>query len=753
MMNAVLAGLVWRPAFAPTQIGALVAVLLVLAALVYFRGFRANPVRSAALLGLRIGLILAIGGLLLGPSRITNPVRRSMRPTLTILLDTSGSMATRDCSGQSRIAFASERWLSESFLTSLADRAEISLRSFDDDSRSFSTMTLKRMPEELAVGQATNLTRNVTSLVTQLGSSSQSASVLILSDGRDSNGTPTESAAAMARRHGIALHTVCLGANRDERDLSVNATPSQEYFIAGEPARIIATIQQNGYDHSEVEIVAKCGEESVSRRVRLGSGFSQAFELPITHKKAGMFEYQVSVSPLPGEATRSNNSIPAFVEVTDKRLNVLLLEGIPYWDSKFIAQSLRRDDRIRLTQLSMLFPGKIEAIWTRSDKIPTAAVPKTASEFAAYDLVILGRGMERMLDASSAGALRDYVSSMGGQVIFARGRAYDPRSPQSAPIATALAPLEPVIWGLGALGESLPELPDSVRLHPALSFCAENDSAKSIFSRLPRFGRVLNTERLKPAAGVLIAGRVRSGPGASGPPAPAVVAMNYGRGGTLTMLGEGYFRWALLPRSEKLLAGFSDAFWSNLVRWMALGAEFRPDEQVAFRLSSTSAKIGDSVRADVSFRVAGKAPEHPRLTVTDPTGTTRDVTLRPAAGRDNRLRAEIDAKLPGVYQVALEAPGCTPPAIVRKFKSIEEGSERLRTSADPVAMRSLAEGSGGVALDPGKPEDLLRALKVREESHAEPPKLEYVWDSGLILAGILLWAGVEWIGRRRGGLL
>lgn len=753
MMNTVLASLVWRPAIAPTQIAAMTVLLLVLAGWVYFRGFRLNPVRSAGLVALRVGLILAIGAMLLGPSRISRAERRIDRPTLAILLDTSGSMTTADCDGKARIAFASERWLTESFLASLAERADVSLRSFDDDLRSFSTVSLKRMPEELAVGQSTHLARNVTNLLTQLGSSGQSASVLVLSDGRDSDGSPIEPAAAMARRLGVPVHTVCLGANRDERDLAVSASPSQDYFIAGEPAKLIATIQQNGYDNSEVEVVAKCGEETVARRVRLGSGFSRTVDLPITHKKAGMFEYQVSVSPMPGEATVSNNSSPAFVEVTDKRLNVLLLEGIPFWDTKFIAQSLRRDDRIRLTQLSTLFPGKIEAIWTRSEKIPSAVVPKTANEFAAYDLVILGRGMERMLDASSAGALRDYVGSMGGQVIFARGRAYDPRSSLASPIAAALAPLEPVIWGSGTLGESLPELPDSVRLHPALSFCAENSNAKSIFSRLPRFGRVLNAERLKPAAGVLIAGRARSGPGASGPAAPAVVAMSYGRGGTLTMLGEGYFRWALLPGNEKLLAGFSDAFWSNLVRWMVLGAEFRPDEQVAFRLSSTSAKVGDTVRADISFRAAGSMPDHPRLTVTDPYGTTQEITLRPASGRDNRLRAEIEAKSPGVYQVALDAPGCIPPRTLRKFKSIEEGSERLRTSADPATMRSLAVGSGGVALDPERPQDLLQALKTREDSHAEPPKLEYVWDSWLILAGVLLWAGAEWIGRRRGGLL
>lgn len=746
-----LADIIWRPAASPVQIIAAVAVLLGLAAYAYSRVVRTKAFAGATLLAMRSLLIIGLGILLMGPSHLPPQGTEGAKPSLMVLVDASASMRTTDMNGLSRIRHAAATWLTQQQLAELSREADVSLQAFDTQLRPLAPAELTGNPDLVAVGKSTNLSGSISSALGQVPPSAAGAALLVLSDGRDLEGRPVSSAAAAAKRAGIPIHTVCLGARTSERDLALSAAPMQEYLMTGEPGKILATVYQTGCDGERVRLTARHGSTLIVREVQL-DGPAAAIELPITHTQAGQFEYSVKLDPLPNEAVSTNNAQPVFIDVTNRRINILLLEGQPFWDTKFIAQSLRKDERVTLTQITRLSGTRTEAIATRTQRGSQPRIPETADDFAAFDLVILGRGLEEVLTRTAAAALRDWVSNRGGQVIFARGRGYDPTQPAGAQLARELAALEPVGWGRGAIQDLTAEITDSGRTHPALGFSSEGGGAEPLLRRLPGFTSVAAVDRLKPASVVLAGARPRSGAGGAAG-LPALVAMTYGRGGTLAMLGEGHYRWALLPAEEKDLEGFYDALWSNLARWMVLGAQFRPDEQISLKLSTAAAKVGEPVLIDVALRFGAFGERTPDLLITEPGGESRRVGLRPATGRDNRLRAEFVPSQPGVYQVTLRAPGLVPVVQTRKLCASDTDMERLQTSADPQAMKELAEGSGGLALRPDRPRDLVDALERQRVARIVPPRPKYVWDSGFILVLLLGWAGAEWIGRRRGGLL
>ena len=101
-------------------------------------------------------------------------------------------------------------------------------------------------------------------------------------------------------------------------------------------------------------------------------------------------------------------------------------------------------------------------------------------------------------------------------------------------------------------------------------------------------------------------------------------SMTYGRGTVVGVLGDGLWRWSLLPPDKQNLHGFYDTFWSNLVRWLSMGGEFSPDQQVALHLSRTTVRLGDPLAVDVVYKHTPATGAHPKLEVTNPGNQRRE---------------------------------------------------------------------------------------------------------------------------------
>lgn len=753
MTTPILAELIWRPYFEPVAVLLAGAVLLLLALFVCVRAWRANAPLSLSMLAVRLVVIAALVGVLMGPSHLPEVTRSPVQPTLTVLLDTSGSMQTRDMDGQPRYEFAVNQWLGPDRLDELSDQFQIDLITFDAKARSSRVDALDPDAETAATARRSNIVDTIQQTIARLPKAADGSAVLVLSDGRDSDNKPLQPAVTLAKKRSIPVHTVTLGGASLTRDVALVAVPAQPYLLAGEAGVIDVRVVQNAADNAQTVVHLKTDGVETSHPVRFEGQREVRLKLPIKHDEPGTYEYEVWCDPVQGEIEEANNRQLVFVDTTASRFRVLLLEGQPYWDTKFIAQSLRKDDRVELVQITQVTDERQEIVVSRAD--PKAArLPQTLEEFAQYDVVILGGSIEKILPEPLAVMLPGYVRDHGGGVVFARGRAYDTDSVLGRRVGRELSVLEPVVWGRGSLSQQeISVMPAGVS-HPSLSFLREKagGDTESYSALLPQLKRMPVVEREKDSALVLASTRTR---GAASAGQPVVVTMPYASGQVVAVLGEGLWRWSMLARRNPDLAGVYDQFWSNMIRWLAMGNGYTPGQDVSLRLTSRGVQVGDEVRAELSTRDPGLIDAY-TLEMEGPDGQTQALAL---VGSDTvRRYATARPDKPGIYTVrarptAASGGGDGPAVLQSQFSVYDIDLERLESAAAPGPMRALSERTGGKALNPYEPEALDDVLQRYLAMMTLPPRPSYIWDNGFFLFLLLLIAGFEWIARKLGGLL
>ncbi|MEO1237990.1 MAG: hypothetical protein AAFX76_14495, partial [Planctomycetota bacterium] len=462
-----LGGLIYRPFFAPEVV---VAAALGVAGLAVWAWWRSRtPGRSplgsgGGRLGV-VGLVMrlmavgVVGWLLMGPSVL--PETRDPSPTpVVVAVDASASMQTRDMGGEAdgsgedgetRYGFALERWLSEEQLAALREHHDVRVYSFGGRPRATvpepaaADARESRVVDsvyELITTMRTNVGSNT--LEAELRNSGGGGGLVVVSDGRDSGDADPGPAAALAVSRGVKVHTVTLGGATRSRDVALGASPGQPFLMVDEPGTIDVRLTPTHAGGASTTLRVRYDGEETTRPVTFEGDQRVRVELPVSHDEPGLYTYEIAVDPLPGEAESNNNTQTVFVEVTERRMRVLVLEGQPYWDTKFLAQSLRKDDRVAVTHITQVTPDRPSRTVTRAEG--PATTPATLADWSRYDLVVLGRRLENVLSAEAARALLEYVAERGGRVVLARGRPHGLDTAAGRSIGRAWSAAMPVAW-------------------------------------------------------------------------------------------------------------------------------------------------------------------------------------------------------------------------------------------------------------------------------------------------------------------
>lgn len=736
--------LVWQPYFPVVPLLSTAAVAAALAVLAYRRSGMGRGRRAGLLCGIRLTVLLVLTVLLLGPSRLPEQLEEPGRTCLEIWMDTSGSMATEDMDGASRYRFAVEHWLNESGLAALSEDFEVSLVGFDESPREISRSELEGPAAEKAAGERTLLVDSLYRRISAYDPDTRRA-VLLLSDGHDSDDRSPAMVIEAARRRDIPVHTVPLGGPRLERDLYLLALPQQDYLIAGEEGRLDVRIMQANAGQAQSTLRVTSGGERSAYPVVFNGEPSATVSLPIRHEEAGLYEYVLSVDSVPGEVEERNNHQTLYVEVSPKRFRILLLEGEPYWDTKFLAYALRHDERVELVQISQISEARRETLVTRVEG-GDSRLPDTLEDLAAYDIVILGRSIEHVTGTAWLSMLPEYVSLHGGRLILSRGRFYQPDGIDSVLLERGLNVLDPVTW-TGERIENVRLALDPIgRMHPALRLAETEQGNDEVFEQMP----VLDAGWVAvPKAATQVLAHFEEADGST--TAPALVTMDYGAGMVMAVLGEGLWRWRLLGLEEKEFAGIYEQLWGSLVRWMVSSGDFQPGHDIGLRLTPRHARKDEPVTVHVLSRFRTEDDQAMRLRIIDPERNERELALRAAPGSVLRRQASFTPEIEGVYRLVLDAPGMKPERLESRFDVYAMDAERLRSSAHPGVMHLLARETGGAFLNPYDSGKLASTLRKRETARVVPRRPEYVWDRGWIMVCLLLAAGAEWIARKRWG--
>ena len=707
------------------------AILLAATGYIYFSlGTRLNKVQNAVLTLFRLTGVALVLVLLLQPSRLEEIPQPNISKITLVGLDTSRSMKQEDVNKATRLEAAKNILYDAGFVarSGVANPAEARVFEFSEDAALAPALTdLKPR------GATTRIHRSVVNMINSLSVQEGARALILLSDGHDFEMVNPQKTGFLARSRQVPIYAVPLGRQGKVRDTSARITNYQPYSYVKQKTRITALVRLVGCEFEDINIqLLRMNEVVQTQRLNAEENSQLNVQFEVVENDIGQYEYEIKVLPLEHEVDLANNSAITYLNVIDQQIQALLLEGSPYWDTTFLQRSILRNDKVNLDALIQYAPQKVRAIRKKSGE--ELKVPETQEQFNKYDLIILGRSIQHLLDPKRIGELTEYVRQHGGTVIFSRGRAFD---------GQAANELEPVLWDdkaservrlqIGREGSSIAPFKMLTEQSGGLDALPDLIAGHSATDR-------------KPLSATLAQAQNRDG----GDVLPGMVHRRFGQGQVLSVGVDGLWRWAFNAKIEGVNTLF-DRFWDQMILWLMAGRDFVPNKQFSFRASSANILLGEKVYFRLVQRTLDPAVKSIPVTLYQDSKEIGRTTLNIADPNDPyRLSADFLPDKTGKYRAVARLPDGAQEET--KFIVFEENLEDTEVATDVGYLKKLCESSGGKLVTPDELARLRLELNAAPIDDKPKTKLRTLWDQTWVFYLIGLVFAVDWSLRRKWGL-
>jgi hypothetical protein len=676
---------------------------------------------------------LAMAGLflvLLNPQREISEPPQQLNKRVIVAVDNSASMAHTDEDSISRIDEARRHIDRAGLIThGTPTYPGLSFFSFDEGALQVTAATLATLP---ANGNDTRFHRSLSSMLQSAGSGESLAGLIVLSDGHDFELANAARTALEARNRNCPLFALPMGSDRPIHDASVRIASYQPYVFTGQHARIDAALRLIGCEYEDFILeLYREGERIEFRKVAVGDELQRLESFEVMEEQPGQYAYELRLSPVRDEVTLENNSATTFLNVSNKKINLLLLEGSPYWDTNFTQRTLWGNDKFDI-DVAIAVAANKQRILRKNSSLGTLKLPRTALEWDAYDCVLIGNHVDRLLNDESQAALVTYVQKYGGNVVFMRG------NPLTANVH--LDSISPVTWGDVANGFSELEINREGRTvapFELLNLHAGQQSLRPILS-------VQQSENHELAT-VLASARVAN----IAEPVPTMVHRRSGRGQVLAIASTGLWRTGFNPQLGAQSDLF-DQFWDNLILWLVTSRTVQSSSGYSVLLNTANLALGQTLHLRMTADHAEALPVGVPIEIIREVSPSEPYrTVLASTDAPNRLTTSFKPSETGIYRAEIPLPDGNIETL--RFAVYRDDIERTEVSVDRAYLQQLADMSGGRLITPEElqplVEELLRATATEPQLRREP-----AWDIPLLAWFIAICFAIDWIMRRRSGL-
>jgi hypothetical protein len=633
---------------------------------------------------------------------------------------------------------------------------------------------LDELTDVTPAGESSQLGTGVESVLKTFRGGSLNA-IVMFTDGVTTRGEDLPGAARSAARAGVPLYLVGVGDAAEPPDLVLSDLRAEEVVHVNDRLVIEAKVssQGRGMPDSVPVILSEIKDgkpvELARETVRLDPE-GKPVKVRFVHqpKEAGEKTFVVQVPVQADEAEPGNNRLEHRVFVAEaRRLRVLLVEGAPRWDWRYIKSLFERESEAVRGNKSIDVDSYLVSASPDNPKQDRTSINRfpTPEELRKYDVVVLGDVDPKQVPRADVvfESLARYVKEQGGGLLMLAGEHANPHAYRD----TALADVMPVVCD-GAppppaepLKEGFrPKLTPAGQGHPLFRFSTEEAENAEIWNRLPPLYWHARGYRRKLSAEVLAVhpDRPAEGPGGSGKEEnhPLVLQQFVGAGRVLFLGFDDTWRWRLRESEVRF-----NQFWLQAVQALARGRVGRTE----VRTDRKTYRRDDPIRVTVRFPDDAPPPEGPvRVTVdrvppkqpgaapAEPESQT--VHLAPREGVRATYEALITRTPEGEYAFTLAsptAPGQRPRAEARVLPPPGE-LDRIPLN-EPDMQRAARESRGTYyPLDRADkvPDELPAGPRVALDQPVEPLAL---WNSPALFALVLGLLTAEWVMRKKWRLL
>ncbi|NLT72543.1 MAG: hypothetical protein GXX91_17860 [Verrucomicrobiaceae bacterium] len=628
------------------------------------------------------------------------------------------------------------------------------------------------------------------------------AGVLLLSDGRHNSTTlPEDSLRQLALRN-APLSAVPIGGDRGPDDISLLSLEAPESIYLGDRIVVTATAKLDGFLGEKVEAELLANDAVIDTVTIEVADVSFRTEVKFVHspESKGIQNYRVRLQPDPREIFQENNAWDFKVAVTDDRTNVLLVDGFPRWEFRYLRNLFYGRDKSVHLQYVLLTPDEIH----RARKGPTVAasasrpfgeaeattLPANLEEWQRFDVIILGDIEPAALSERDWSAIREAVTRRGAMLVCIAGPRHMPHG-HGGEILRELLPVRHTPATMTKF--DTPEAAFQIQLtsvgrdHPVTSQSSSRALNEEIWSGFPPMRWRYSGATLKETAEVLAYAQPvgASGAGAAfprnGSPASVEAAIEQlanqktieAERAVISTIRAGLGKVLLLhfDQTWRFRYGVGDTyhhrFWGQVTRWGAgpnlragndlvrLGTDrlsYTPDDPI-----EVTAKVLDPDRRPVTK--AGIEVE-----IWKDGARIRKQKLTYRAGSSGLYETSLTGlRDEGEYQIQLAGDEVT-----EALAAVADGPKKIATELLVVATRNpveLAEltadrdflhrataATGGRLAELNDLDSLLDSFGAPKEVLKERRNIT-LWDKWPFLIAFLGLLTTEWILRRRSGLV
>lgn len=612
------------------------------------------------------------------------------------------------------------------------------------------------LPEPSAT--ATNLSDGIRARIGE--KDEERVAAVLFSDGQHNEGrSPLETAKILGNRK-IPIHTVGFGGTAAPEDLAVLEVKAPEMVFyrdrlkgeillkddmaPGKPFTL--RIESQGQVVWEKSLTT---DRSHLRRIPYDFPLQGLVEkergpsVPGIEVLSRPLSLRVVISPVEGEREKNNNAVEMHTRAVLQRRKLLILDGRPRWEFRYLRNLFDRDEQWEVNALLADLapePGG----WPRGDRPGT--FPADRSILMTYDLIVFGEVPRPFLKPDELQGIRDFVEKRGGGLVILDGR----RGHVASYTETReMGPLLPVDWK----GESVGGRPSRLRLTETgarmgpLSLASGIESDDDLWSSLPPPHWVAPA-RVLPGAECLLEALVGERQ------VPVLVFRRVGAGRVLYAGFDESWRWRFEVGDRH-----HQRFWNQMARWImeppfaVRGPRVALDTGKVFYAPGERVEIRARLRDPQGRPVETAAVEALLFCDGRRTGSLRLVPDENAGGIFRGQTAPLSRS--GRYEVRLRVEGF-PEEDLRLHAEFTVGpretGELACLGANEELLRQMAGLSGGSFF---REEEVFRLI-----SRLEPLSREKVvesttvlWQSYAWFLPIMVLLTIEWILRKRGGLL
>lgn len=740
----------------------------------------------AGMVALRVGVVALLAGMLLEPVLVLE--RTDEVPSnLIVLLDSSQSMtlndrfpagpASEDLARDLGLELPSEleRKTRLELAAGVLDQADLRARleAAGDRRVRVHPFADRMLLEELArEGQPLAALDEAARAYTALGTAVEqalaayqgtpTAGILVISDGQSNAGGDVAAAAEAARAAGIPVHVLAAGSDAEARNVAVQRLEVDPVSLVRDPFSAVAQVEARGLDGESIEVVLERRRgtgpwELVEQRTievtEEGRLTQVAFRLQ--EDEPAELELRARALDVGEETTRDDNLASGNVRVVKQKMRVLLVAGLAFPEVQFLINTLMRDEAF---DVSSWLQGA-EDDYEQKGNTSIGALPRTAEELEAYDVVVLYDPELDSLPPGLVSLLPEFIGTEAGGLVYIAGegaseRLFERDYAESTPLLEVLPVVrEPGVFRsrteqrLIAAEPWRPVLTEAGQEHEFFRFSDDAVENARILAGLPGMYWHFPVTRAKPGATIL----ARHGdPRMQNRYGQHVVIANhwYGPGRVTFLALDSTYRWRYL---EEL---YFDGFWARVIGEAGRAKLLGGRTPLVVGSDQSSYAPGSVVTLTARFReelAPGAEPQSLSGLIEVGDSEPMEIVLLPRGSDPGTYAARFRPTQGGAHGVRVwpsSAPTGGVDTSAHRFEVALPDRELATPWQDRARLGALASASGGLVFDLVDYEAVPDAFATRRVALVDQDRQE-LWDAPFFAGLAFLFLFLEWVLRKR----